>query len=482
MKRHRSTKIVATLGPVSQSRSVIEELFLRGVDVFRLNFSHGTWDDHTKNVENIRAISKKYQYPIGIMQDLQGPKLRVGCFEGNSVILKDKARFVFDLDDMPGNTQRVSLPHPEIFQVLKPDMHLLLDDGRLKVRVDHVKENSISTTVITGGTLSNHKGVNVPDVCLPISALTPKDREDLTLGQKLHVDYVALSFVQTADDIQALRALLHYPCKILAKLEKPSALEHLESIIEAADGIMVARGDLGVEMSLEEVPILQRRIIRACQRAAKPVIVATQMLDSMIERATPTRAEASDVASAVYDAVDAVMLSAESASGQYPLEAVTMMDRIIKTVESDPFYRECLDKNRHHPHTHPAHAIAAATHQVAHTIKAKVIVTLTEKGDTTQWASHERPFVPIMALTPNDLTAQQLTLVWGVHAHVVERFCEKEPMDAFIHHLLQHHAYACKGDYIVMTSGTPLHTKTSMFKTGTTRALRIITLGEGHGQ
>lgn len=479
MRRGRSTKIIATLGPSSHSFDMVEQLFLKGVDVFRLNFSHGTPATHEESIALIREVSEKHKYPLGIMQDLQGPKLRIGNFKDEKVHLVPQADFIFEQEDILGDAERVSLPHPEIFHVLRPGMSLLLDDGRLQVRVKEILKNRAITTVIRGGELSHHKGVNVPHIKLPISAITAKDREDILWGQKLQVDFVALSFVQTASDIHELRGLLGFPSKILAKLEKPAALEHLEEIIQASDGIMVARGDLGVEVSPEEVPRLQRQIIRACRAAACPVIVATQMLDSMVQRPVPTRAEASDVASAVYDVVDGVMLSAESASGLYPLEAVEIMDRIIKTVETDPFYKGSLEKSRPSDHTHPANAIAGAARHVAHTIQASTIVTLTEKGDTTLRVAYERPTVPIVALTPNPITAQQLSIVWGVEAYVVERFFKQEEVLKAAVTILREGAYAKTGDHIVVTAGSPaLHVeKSSMFQSGTTRVLRVLTVG-----
>jgi pyruvate kinase len=480
MKRQRLTKIVATLGPSSRTYEMIESLFLAGVDVFRLNFSHGTPEDHQTRAQMIRHISQKYGHPIGILQDLQGPKLRIGKIQEGGVILEPGASFVFDLDPTIGTCSRVMLPHPEIFSVLKVGMNLLLDDGRIRVRLKKKTDSELMTEVLVAGPLSSHKGVNVPDVQLPISALTKKDREDLVVGQSMQVDYIALSFVQRPEDVQELRALLSYPAHIISKLEKPAALEHLEEIIAVSDAVMVARGDLGVEMALEKVPRLQKEIIRSCRQQGKPVIVATQMLDSMIQHPIPTRAEASDVAAAVYDGVDAVMLSAESASGLHPKEAVLMMDKIIKTVEEDPFYRQSLGATFHAPRLHPAQAIAGATRYVADGMNAKAIVTITEVGRTTRDAACERPLTPLMALTPQRLTAQQLALVWGVHPYVVDRSKASEKILTEASDMLRTDYDAQDGDHVIVTSG-PMYLKMrdgDIFQSGATRVLRIITLGE----
>jgi pyruvate kinase len=388
--------------------------------------------------------------------------------------------FVLDLDEELGTVKRVMLPHPEIFAVLEPGMDLLMDDGRLCVQVIENNGQQLVTKVIVGGVLSSHKGVNVPDVQLPISALTPKDIQDLNFGQKMGIDYVALSFVQRPEDIHELRSLLTYPSHIIAKLEKPAAMLHLKEIIEASDAVMVARGDLGVEMDLEKVPRLQRQIIRECRAQGKPVIVATQMLESMVHSPLPTRAEASDVAAAVYDGVDAVMLSAESASGLYPRESVVMMDKIIKTVEEDTYYREHLEGSNHHLRSHPAKAISGATRHVATGVGAKAIVTLTEGGRTTCDASCERPLIPLIALTPQTLTAQQLSLVWGVHPYVVERSSPTQDLLSQAANILRQDYDARDGDHVVVTSG-PLYQKIQegdVFCAGATRVLRIVTLGE----
>ncbi|HNG49202.1 MAG TPA: pyruvate kinase, partial [Plasticicumulans sp.] len=337
MHRLRNAKIVATLGPASSAPDTIRALFDAGADVFRLNFSHGSHEDHRARLERIRAIERETGRPVGVLADLQGPKLRVGTFAHGPVTLAEGAAFRLDLErDRPGDAGRVAMPHPEIFAALTEGAELLLDDGRLRLRVERCGPGYADTRVIAGGLLSERKGVNVPDVVLPLSALTAKDRADLDFALELGVDWIALSFVQRAADLDELRALVRGRAGLVAKLEKPAAIASLDAIVAASDALMVARGDLGVELPPEQVPAIQKRIVRACRRAGKPVIVATQMLESMVGAPVPTRAEASDVATAIYDGADAVMLSAESASGRFPLEAVAMMDRIIARTEADP--------------------------------------------------------------------------------------------------------------------------------------------------
>eukprot|EP01037_Dinobryon_pediforme_P011184 gene11183-11265_t len=408
--KHAAGKVRAMGGKINHidatligERPKIEELFKAGADVFRLNFSHGSHEDHEERVRMIREVEKNIKRPIAIMMDLQGPKLRVGTFAEGKIDLKPNQKFRFDLNPEPGNSERVYLPHPEIFSALKPETDLLLDDGKIRLKVLSCEKDNAETLVINGGELSNRKGVNVPSVILPISALTEKDKKDLNFGLGLGVDWIALSFVQKPEDIQEAKNIIQ------------------EEIIKLADAIMVARGDLGVEMMPEEVPSIQKKIIRACRFAGKPVVVATQMLDSMIYSPSPTRAEASDVAVAIYDGVDAVMLSAESASGQYPVEAVEMMDRIISKTEQDPVYREMMDSSHLTPLKTVADAITASARQVAHIINAGVIVTFSETGSTTLRAARERPESSILALTPNLDTARFLALVWGAHAALTEK-------------------------------------------------------------
>jgi pyruvate kinase len=368
MKRERSARILATLGPASSTVERIRALAEAGADVFRLNFSHGQHEDHRQRIDQLRALEKEFKHPIGILLDLQGPKLRLGTFAKGPMVVKKGQTVRFDLNAEPGTAERVPLLHPEIFKAAKPDGVLLIDDGKVRLRIVAHGEGTIDTEVEVAGTLSDRKGVNLPNLVLPMSPMTPKDHKDLAFGLSIGVDWIALSFVQHANDIAELKKLVAGRAAVMAKLEKPQALEHLDEIIEQSDGIMVARGDLGVEMPPEAVPPLQKRILAAARTAGKPTIVATQMLESMILAPTPTRAEVSDVATAVYDGTDAVMLSAESASGNYPVEAVTMMDRILKSVEGDPLYRRLMDASRHEPEATTADAISAAARQCAHTL------------------------------------------------------------------------------------------------------------------
>ncbi len=468
MRRTRNARIVATLGPATSTPAQIEALFLAGVDVFRLNFSHGTHEDHRARLKIIRDIEVKTGRPIAVLMDLQGPKLRLGTFKDGRVQIETGQRFRLDLDPTPGDTSRVNLPHREIFEALESDADLLLDDGKVRLRVREFGKDFAITEVINGGPLSDRKGVNVPDLVLPLSPLTEKDRRDLTFGLDAGCDIVGLSFVQRPSDIAEARKLIAGRASVLIKLEKPSAIDHLEEMIEMTDALMVARGDLGVEMPPEQVPSLQKRIVRSARRAGKPVIVATQMLESMISAPTPTRAEASDVATAVYDGADAVMLSAETASGKYPLEAVQIMDRIIQQVEQDPLYRPLLDAGHYDPEATAADAITAAAAQVANTIKASAIVTFTTTGSTTLRAARERPEVPILCLTPRLTTARRMALCWGTHPVVSpEVKTLQEIVDQAID-IAKREGVAGNGDRLVLTAGVPLGTP------GATNVLRIV--------
>jgi pyruvate kinase len=467
MIRQHRTKIVTTLGPASSSPETVEALFKAGVDVFRLNFSHGSHDDHRRVHGVIREIEQRMDRPIGILADLQGPKLRVGTFVDGAVELKARQAFRLDLDKQPGDAKRVTLPHREIFEALAKGSELLLDDGKIRLKVSKCGADFAETSVVTGGRLSDRKGVNVPGAVLPLSPITKKDRADLQFALDLGVDWVALSFIQRPEDIAEAKKLIAGRSAVMAKLEKPAALERLDEIVEQADGIMVARGDLGVEMPPEDVPVIQKRILRACRQLGRPVIVATQMLESMIHAPTPTRAEASDVATAVYDGADAVMLSAETASGDYPVEAAAMMDRIIGSVEQDPLYWKIMEAERVDPEATAADAISAAARQVAHTLSAGGIVTYTTSGSTTLRIARERPDVPIMGLTPNHTTARKLTVVWGVrsvHTADARNFPDME-RKASTAALSQ--KFADMGERIVITAGVPFGTP------GATNILRI---------
>jgi len=467
MRRNRQARIIATLGPASSTPEQIRALFLAGADVFRLNFSHGDHADHAARYRIIREIERETGRPIGVLMDLQGPKLRVGTFENGRVTLRPGQRLRLDLDSAPGDDERAPLPHPEIFAALQNGTDLLLDDGKIRLRVDAYGNDHADTTVIVGGQLSNRKGVNVPGVILPISPLTEKDRRDLNFGLELGVDWVALSFVQRAEDVVEAKALVDSRAWVMAKLEKPSAIEHLEAIAAEADGIMVARGDLGVELPPQQVPVLQRRIVRAARRVGKPVVVATQMLESMISSPIPTRAEASDVATAIYDGADAVMLSAESASGQYPQEAVAIMDRIIREVEQDPTWRSGLEASRSPAEATSPDAICAALHTVATLIEPVATVTYTTSGFTTLRAARERASVPILSLTPLLATARRLALVWGVHPVPFEEVHDVAEMTNRALHAATSGGFAQSGDQIVVIAGIPFGIS------GTTNLLHI---------
>jgi pyruvate kinase len=467
MRRNRFTKIVATLGPASSTTERLRTLFEAGADVFRLNFSHGQHEDHRQRVEQLRALEKEFKHPIAILLDLQGPKLRLGTFAKGPMVLKKGQRVRFDMDAEPGTTKRVPLLHPEIFKAAKPDGILLIDDGKVRLRIVSHDAETIDTEVEVAGTISDRKGVNLPNLVLPMSPMTPKDHKDLAFGLSLGVDWIALSFVQHANDIAELKKLVAGRAAVMAKLEKPQAIEHLDEIIEQSDGIMVARGDLGVEMPPEAVPPLQKRILAAARVAGKPTIVATQMLESMINAPTPTRAEVSDVATAVYDGTDAVMLSAESASGNYPVEAVTMMDRILKSVEADPLYRRLMDASRHEPEATTADAISAAARQCAHTLSAAAIVTYTNTGSTTLRAARERPDVRILCLTPNIDTARRMTLTWGVHPVRTEDAHNFGDMVQRAVRVARQEMIAKEGERLVVTAGVPFGTP------GATNILRI---------
>ncbi|WP_323798038.1 pyruvate kinase [Nisaea sp.] len=467
MRRYRNTKIVATLGPASSTPKRIEELFRAGVDVFRLNFSHGSHRDHAERLRVIRDLEKTTGRPIAVMADLQGPKLRIGSFADGKIELKPGAKFRLDLDRAPGDQKRVCLPHTEIFEAIHKGTDLLLDDGKIRLTVTKCGDGFAETKVITGGPLSNNKGVNVPNVMLGLSPLSAKDRTDLSFALSIGVDWVALSFVQRPEDVAEARKLIGDQASIIVKLEKPQAIDRLEEICELTDGVMVARGDLGVEMPPEKVPMLQKRIIKLCRSLGKPVVVATQMLDSMVTSPTPTRAEASDVATAVYDSADAVMLSAESAAGDYPVESVEMMNRIIREVEGDRNYRQIINASHDEPDPTVSDAITLAARQVAETVNASCIVTYTTSGSTTVRASRERPAVPILCVTSNERTARRLAMAWGVHAVHVE---QEQRFSAVVKRALEvakSEEFGGAGDKIVITAGVPMGTP------GSTNVLRV---------
>jgi len=472
MRRHRNVKIVATLGPASNDYQTIKALHEAGADVFRLNMSHGTHEDIAERHKIIRMIEKELNSPIAILADLQGPKLRVGVFANGEEELVEGATFRLDLTDAPGDVTRVNLPHPEIFAALRPDAHLLVNDGKIRLRVTSCSRDHADCVVITGGTISNRKGVNVPDVVLPLAALSDKDRKDLEFACELGVDWLALSFVQRPEDLMEARELARGRGAILSKIEKPSAVERFNDILNVSDGIMVARGDLGVELPVQNVPPIQKRLVRRCRAAAKPVIVATQMLESMIESPMPTRAEVSDVATAIYEGADAIMLSAESAAGNYPIEAVTTMNNVAVEVESDPTYREVIEASRTAERQSVADGIVAAAREIAETTDIKAICCYTQSGTTALLTARERPRVPIIAMTSLMSTARRLALTWGTNCVMSgEKIRFKEAVVSAVRAALAE-GYATQNDQIVITAGVPFNIP------GTTNILRVAPCNE----
>ncbi|AUN33392.1 pyruvate kinase [Niveispirillum cyanobacteriorum] len=467
MRRHRHAKIVATVGPASNTPEKLKELFLAGADVFRLNFSHGTHEDHAKVHAAIRALEKEVGRPIGILQDLQGPKIRIGTLTAGKEDLVNGEKVTFVLGKEPGGKDNIPLPHPEIFKAIMPGQDLLIDDGRVRVRVRGVSDDKITAEVIVGGVISNRKGVNLPGTALDLSPLTEKDRADLAFGLSLGMDWIALSFVQRPSDVIEAKALIGDKAGLVSKIEKPQALEKIEDIIRLSDAIMVARGDLGVEIPHEDVPGRQKELVRAARLAAKPVIVATQMLDSMVASPTPTRAEASDVATAVYDGADAVMLSAESASGQYPVEAVSMMSRIIASTEHHPTYRPIITALEPEVDHTPSHAVAGVAADLAGTIDAAAIFAYTSSGNTVARIARKRPDVPVLATTPHVGVARRLALVWGAHAiHSGDVGTYEEMVDR-ARTLAVKEEFVRPGERIVIVAGIPFG------QSGSTNNLRI---------
>ncbi len=467
IRRNRNVKIVATLGPASSDAETIRALHLAGADVFRLNMSHGTHEEIAARHAMVRALEAETGQPIALLADLQGPKLRVGAFSHGAAELEEGARFRLDLDPAPGDAHRVCLPHAEIFEALKPGASLLINDGKLRLRVDDCGADFAACTVMVGGVISDRKGVNVPDVVLPVRALSEKDRADLDFAIALGVDWVALSFVQRAADVEEAKALVAGRAAIMAKIEKPAALTEIDAILDAADGLMVARGDLGVELPVEAVPPIQKRLVRRARMAAKPVIVATQMLESMIESPMPTRAEISDVATAIYEGADAIMLSAESAAGAYPVEAVRTMHNTALSVESDETWRQVINASRQVAHTSVADGIVAAAREIAETTDIKAICCFTESGSTPGKVARERPQVPIIALSPNPATLRRLCLTWGTHCVAtgqVNRFKSAVVNAARAALAL---GIATRDDQIVVTAGVPFNVP------GTTNILRV---------
>ena len=473
MPKNTCTRILATIGPATASDEKIAELIDAGVDAFRFNFSHGTHQEHKQRLSVVRKLAKQKGRYIAVVADMQGPKLRVGEFEKGGVVLEEGQKFVLDMKNELGTKERVTLPHKESFAAIKVGDELLLNDGNIVLKIKSKTSNSAVTVVKVGGELSSHKGVNLPNVKLPISAITEKDRDDLKFALKLGVDWVCLSFVQSVADVKEARKLIGDKAMIISKLEKPSAIEELDEIIHLSDAIMVARGDLGVECPLQTVPVLQKKIVNACRKFARPVIVATQMLESMIEKPTPTRAEVSDVATAVYDGCDAVMLSAETAVGKYPVGAVKMMNKIITQVESDPQFFQSIKKNQGVSFCiGEADSIAYAANEISKVLKVAAIVTYTTSGKTTFLIARERPNIPIIALTPDEKVACKLALVWGArpvvkrsHFSSFDKF-EDNAVQAALDSGLVHH-----GNHIIITGGFPLGVK------GRTNILHTVHIG-----
>jgi pyruvate kinase len=468
--RSRKVRILATLGPSSNTHDMIRKLAEAGADAFRINMSHGTHADHKRLIDIMRGLEKELDRPTTILVDLQGPKLRVGKFKDNSATLEKGQTFVFDRDEKLGDGKRVNLPHREIFEAVEKGTRLLVDDGKLVFRVKKIAADRMETVVEVGGPISNNKGLNVPDVVLPLAPLTPKDRSDLAFALEEQVDWIALSFVQRPEDVAEARRLIAGRAALLAKIEKPAAIDRLDGILELSDAVMVARGDLGVELPPEQVPPLQKRIVEAARRLGRPVVVATQMLESMITLPTPTRAEVSDVATAVYDGADVIMLSAESASGLYPCEAVSFMNRIATSVESDPSHSARVHFTETVPDPTTADAIAQSANTMVGTVSATAIVCFTISGSTARRVSRERPSAPLLVLTPSIKTARRLGLLWGAHAVRTRDVSSFEEMVAKSKRMALRHGVAKGGDRIILMAGVPFGTP------GSTNVIHIVRL------
>ena len=472
MKRNRKVKILATLGPASSEEEMIQKLHEAGADLFRINMSHASHDMMRTLIKRIRNVEARCGRPIGILADLQGPKLRVGKFAAGKVDLVPGQTFTLDNKDEPGDATRVYLPHPEILESVKAGHRLLIDDGKLHLRADKSDGKSIVCTVIAGTKISDRKGVSLPDTLLSVGALTEKDRADLdAVLETDDVDWVALSFIQRPEDLSEVRKVSRGRVGLMSKIEKPQAIERIDEIIELSDALMVARGDLGVEMPLEAVPGLQKQLIRAARRAGKPVVVATQMLESMISAPVPTRAEVSDVATAVFEGADAIMLSAESASGDYPVESVATMASIASKIETDPHYPGIIYAQRTPPEATGADAISLAAHQIAETLKLSAIVCYTSSGTTGLRTARERPQVPILALSPVIQTARRLSVVWGLHCVVTSDATDLDDMVNRAYRIVATEGFGKPGDRVIISAGVPLGTP------GATNMLRIAYIG-----
>ena len=472
MKRNRKVKILATLGPASSEEEMIQKLHEAGADLFRINMSHASHEVMRTLISRIRAVEARSGRPIGILADLQGPKLRVGKFAATKVTLTPGQTFTLDNREEPGDETRAFLPHPEILEAVKPGHRLLIDDGKLTLKAEKADGKSIVCTVIAGTSISDRKGVSLPDTLLPVGALTEKDRADLdAVLATEEADWVALSFVQRPEDLAEVRKIARGRVGVMSKIEKPQAIERIDEIIELSDALMVARGDLGVEMPVESVPGIQKQLTRACRRAGKPVVIATQMLESMISSPVPPRAEVSDVSIAVFEGADAIMLSAESASGQYPVEAVSMMASIASKVEQDPLYPSIIYAQRATPEATGADAISLAARQIAETLRLSAIVTYTSSGTTGLRASRERPQVPIIALSPIIQTARRLSICWGLHCVVTHDATDLDDMVNRACRIVVSEGFGRPGDRIIISAGVPLGTP------GATNMLRIAYIG-----
>ncbi len=468
--RDRKVKVLATLGPSSGSPEMIEKMHAAGVDAFRMNMSHGEHEAHAGNVQSIRALERKVGRPITILADLQGPKLRIGSFADGPVELKTGESFTLDSNRKKGDARRVHLPHKEILETLAAGQILLLDDGKIRLQVTKADGQSVETKILTGGALSDRKGVNLPDTVIPVSALTEKDKRDLTFALEQEVDWIALSFVQRPEDVAEARRLIGGKAALLAKIEKPAAIERLDEILELSDAVMVARGDLGVELRPEHVPPLQKQIVSKARKLGRPVVVATQMLESMIKSPTPTRAEVSDVATAIYDGADAIMLSAESAVGDWPVESAQMMDRIAARVEADPAYVDRVHFTETLPEETTADALSAASYNIARTIETSAIVCFTSSGSTARRMARERPSVPLLVLTPNRKTARRVGLLWGAHAVVTKDVEDFEEMIAKAKRMALRHKMGEAGSLLIVCAGVPFGTP------GSTNLLHVVRL------
>jgi pyruvate kinase len=483
--RGRKVKILATIGPASRSPEMLERLLRAGADAFRVNMSHGAHEDHAAAIQTIRALEKKVGRPLTILADLQGPKLRVGTFAEGQAVIRHGSHVTLDRDPAPGDDTRVCLPHPELFGILQRGQRLLINDGKIRLKVMEADEQHIRCSAEVGGVISDRKGVNVPDAEVPIPALTEKDRRDLAFAVEQGADWIALSFVQRPDDIAEARKLIgarggaHSPA-LCAKIEKPMAVRRLDEIIELADGIMVARGDLGVELEPYEVPPLQKRIVNASRRAGKPVIVATQMLESMIESPSPTRAEVSDVANAVYDGADAVMLSAESAAGAWPEESVAMMDAIATQVENDPDYKARVRFLETPPDATTSDALSHACMTIADTLPISAITVFTTSGSTARRVARERPGTPMLVLTPSVRTARKVGLLWGAHAVTTRDIHSFEEMVGKGKRMALRHGFGSAGSKLIILAGVPFGTP------GSTNVLHVVSVAgnelQKHGE